>query len=244
MTSLPACCRPGDDRWPWSQRLPGLAFTTLSFNPDALSDDDFERCGIEPPENVRTAAAKRRTEYLAGRLCARHVLQQVTGIASVPATGADRAPQWPDACVGSITHSHGYAAVIAGHRDAYQGLGLDAEVPMSDRRAQRLAREILTPDEQRRFGRELADTPGHCLTLAFSLKESLFKALNPITGQRFYFHDAELVSLSGDGSSQLRLLKTLSNDWRAGAELEGLYSEHDGVILSLTAVAPNGAASR
>ena len=71
------------------------------------------------------------------------------------------------------------------------------------------------------------------VTLTFSLKESLFKALYPLTRQRFYFEHAELLEWSVEGYARLRLLTDLSADWQAGRELEGQFCVQDGYLLSL-----------
>lgn len=237
-TSLPACCSALDDQWPWPRPLPELQLIALNFDSSALQDEDFLRCGIEVPPTVQRAVPKRKAEYLAGRLCAREALLRTAGVASAPTTGEDRAPQWPQNCVGSITHSHGWAAAVVGARSNYAGLGLDMELTMQDVRARKLAHQILTEHEQDRFAREMADTPGEFLTLVFSLKESLFKALYPLTRKRFYFEHAEILDWQPSGHAQLRLLIDLSDDWRAHQELGAQFVNRNGRILSLVAVHP------
>ncbi|WP_223807996.1 4'-phosphopantetheinyl transferase [Marinobacter sp. R17] len=235
-TSLPLCCSNLDDGWPWRQPLPGLQLISLDFDPDQLRPGDFRDCEILPPAAVQRARGKRQTEYLAGRLCAREALQRLTGEGIVPETGHDRAPRWPADCVGSITHSQGKAAAIVGARQHYAGVGLDLEITMTDARARKLAGQILTADEHTRAADAMAAAPGLCLTRIFSLKESLFKALYPITGQRFYFEHAEVLETPSEGHSRLRLLKSLSDDWPAGAVIDAQYTEHDDHILSLIAI--------
>lgn len=66
------------------------------------------------------------------------------------------------------------------------------------------------------------------MTLTFSLKESLFKTLYPLTLQRFYFEHAELLEWSADGLARLRLLTDLSAEWRHGAELSGQFCVNHG----------------
>ena len=75
------------------------------------------------------------------------------------------------------------------------------------------------------------------MTLTFSLKESLFKALYPLVGRRFYFEDAELLAWDAEGRARLRLLCDLSAEWHHGRELEAQYALFDGRLLSLVAVA-------
>ena len=101
---------------------------------------------------------------------------------------------------------------------------------LDDERAERLMGEILTPSELERLDRRQL---GLTVTLTFSLKESLFKTLYPLTRQRFYFEHAEVLEWSADGLARLRLLTDLSPQWQHGAELQGQFSLQDGHLLSL-----------
>jgi enterobactin synthetase component D len=236
MSSLPACCGAPEEYWPWARRLPGLTFVALNFTPVVVTEAQFRDCGIEPPPSVRRAVAKRQSEYLAGRLCARTALQRVTGQARVPGCGEDRAPCWPDGCVGSISHGEGRAAAVVGRRSDYAGVGLDLEPVIPAPRARTLVPQILTDGEQRRFARDLDAHPGPTLTRVFSLKESLFKALYPLTLTRFYFEHAEVLEWQPDGGARLRLLTDLSEDWRYGRELEAWVAPEQDRLLTLVAV--------
>lgn len=69
-------------------------------------------------------------------------------------------PLWPAGLCGSITHSKGMAAAVVASRQHWQGIGLDAEPLMSPSRSQRLAGQILTPDELQRLQVSRDDSPG------------------------------------------------------------------------------------
>lgn len=237
MTRLPLCCSPLDDHWPWAQELAGTRLVNTRYDPRAFTADAFPDCQILLPPELTDAADKRKTEYLAGRICARAAVKYITGHAAAPALGADRAPSWPTGTAGSVTHSHGWAAAIVAHRHHYLSLGLDAEALLSDSRATKLAQKILTKPERQRFRSELSARPGELITLAFSVKESLFKALYPLTRKRFYFEDAELLEWTEGGYATVRLLTDLSRDWRAGQQLTAWHHEQDGRLLSLVPVA-------
>tara|TARA_Y100001951_G_scaffold75536_1_gene62523 strand:- start:4556 stop:5260 length:705 start_codon:yes stop_codon:yes gene_type:complete len=228
----PACCSPLDDHDPLPRPLAGAQLISTRFDPSQLAADDFPRCAIAPVLGV----AKRQAEYLAGRLCAREALRRVTGNAQVPAVGDDRAPQWPSGIAGSITHGDNWAAALVAPRNRWRALGLDVERLLPTERALRLQGEILTEAELQRL--QPLDDAARALriSLTFSLKESLFKALYPLTLTRFYFHDAELLEADHD-SARLRLLIDLHPDWRTGAELEGQFARFDDRLLSLVAVA-------
>ena len=240
MSLLPACCSTPDDRWPWPQSFPGLQLISLDFDPGNLKPDDFTISDIAPPPSVARAVAKRQAEYLAGRVCAREGLMRATGQPVVPVLGDDRAPVWPTGCVGSITHTQGWAAAVIGQQQDYAGLGLDAEIIMPDERALPLCRQILTPSEQERFSAELTSQAGFFITLAFCLKETLFKALYPLVQQRFYFEHAEVLSWRPDGSARLRLLKTLSQEWTSHTELDAWFIREEHRLVSLIVVPAYG----
>lgn len=227
----PQGCSPALGDWPLPFAADGLNLQRCRFDPARLNDSDFARLGIGAIPGV----AKRQMEYLAGRYCAAAALRNFDCL-SVPERGEDRAPRWPAGFCGSISHSHGVALAVVGRQSTWRSLGLDLESLLSDDRAQRLCAEILTPAEQLRLQALPRNEHAARVSLTFSLKESLFKALYPLIGVRFYFEDAELL-MADRGVAQLRLLKTLSAEWTAGCQLPALYTELDGQLLSLVAVA-------
>lgn len=236
MNPIPACCTPLDDHWPLPATLPGTVFLSTRFEPKLLEPGDFQRCAVPPPASIQRSVAKRQAEFLAGRLCARSALQQLEGLDFIPAIGEDRAPVWPSHISGSITHSTGHAAAIVGHKAQWRGLGMDLENLLPLERAERLAGEILTPDEMQRMAAGPREQVAQLVTLTFSAKESLFKALYPIVQKRFYFEHAEVVEWSDSGFLRLRLLMDLSSEWCYGKELEGQFAVDDGQLLSLVAI--------
>ena len=236
MNLIPACCTPLDDHWPLPVALPGTVFLSTRFEPKLLEAGDFQRCAVPPPASIQRSVAKRQAEFLAGRLCARSALQRLDGLDCIPAIGEDRAPVWPAHISGSITHSTGHAAAIVGHKAQWRGLGMDLENLLPLERAERLAGEILTADEMQRMAAGPREQIAQCVTLTFSAKESLFKALYPIVHKRFYFEHAEVLEWSETGSLRLRLLTELSSEWCYGKELEAQFVVHEGQLLSLVAI--------
>jgi enterobactin synthetase component D len=235
--TLPDCCPTLTAHWPLPYPLAHVVLVSALFDPQKLVESDFQRCLIKPPASIQRSVAKRQTEFLAGRLCAREGMRRLDGRQHVPEIGEDRAPVWPSDLCGSITHSTGWAAAIVANKQHWRGLGMDVEQLMASERASRLAGEILTADELQR----MAAGPEHQIalhvTLTFSLKEALFKALYPIVLKRFYFEDAELLAWTESGTARLRLKIDLSEEWHNGVELEAQFSVEGGQLLSLVAIA-------
>lgn len=221
--------------WPFETPAPGLRLALADFDPAHFDDDDFARHGVTRSASLARAVTKRRAEYLAGRLCARTALEAL-GLEAGPLDSlADRQVAWPDGACGAITHSRNLAGALVGGREAYRGAGLDAEQWLTPERASRLADAILLKEERRRFEALTPSPLARAVTLGFSLKESLFKALYPITGVRFYFHDAcieELNVCAPAGRCRLVLRHGLTPDWPAGCALEGIFCEYAGQALT------------
>ncbi|UXV18465.1 4'-phosphopantetheinyl transferase superfamily protein [Pseudomonas fluorescens] len=236
MTPLPACCTPLDAHWPLPVPLPGTVFLSTRFDPALLIADDFQRSAVPPPASIQRSVAKRQAEFLAGRVCARAALLRLDQLDCVPAIGEDRAPVWPGHISGSITHSTGHAAAIVAHKAQWRGLGMDLENVLTLERAERLAGEILTADELQRMAALPREQIALLVTLTFSVKESLFKALYPIVQKRFYFEHAEVLEWSAAGYVRLRLLTDLSAQWCHGTELEGQFVVDGEQLLSLVAI--------
>jgi enterobactin synthetase component D len=211
-------------------------FLSTRFDPALLIADDFQRSAVPPPASIQRSVAKRQAEFLAGRVCARAALLQLDQLDCVPAIGEDRAPVWPGHISGSITHSTGHAAAIVAHKAQWRGLGMDLENVLTLERAERLAGEILTADELQRMAALPREQIALLVTLTFSVKESLFKALYPIVQKRFYFEHAEVLEWSAAGYVRLRLLTDLSAQWCHGTELEGQFVVDGEQLLSLVAI--------
>lgn len=229
---------PLDDLWPWSQHLPKLQLVSTRFDHYPLTEQDFAYYGIALPPSLNKAAPKRRAEFLAGRFCAQQALLRLTHQINSPGINADRSPLWPLGCVGSITHSDSWVAAIVGSQAHYLGLGLDIERSLSVLDAEKLAPALLTPAELARLQGLTPQQFAFMVTVSFSLKESLFKALYPLVGKHFYFADAQLMEWDTNiGVARLRLLSTLNQNWPAGRELTAHFAPLADHIISLVAIA-------
>lgn len=149
----------------------------------------------------------RAAEWQAGRRAARRAIGHLTGQPAIPGSGPDRAPRWPAGLVGAITHHRGLAMALVGRAARFAGLGVDCETLIDD--PDRLAPLILAPGEPA-LGSGAAP-----LTLAFSAKESLFKALSPQLGRFFGFGAAEIAAPC-HGGVLLRLRQDLGGGWCRG----------------------------
>jgi enterobactin synthetase component D len=235
LPALPAFCTPLDAHWPLPHVLPDTVLLSTHFNTSQLVSDDFQRSAIEAPATIQRSVAKRQAEFLAGRVCARAALQQLEGLNVSPAIGEDRAPVWPAHITGSITHSTGRAAAIVAKKPLAR-TGNGPGKPAQRRTGRAPGRRDPHPPELQRMAAGHHDQLALWVTLTFSVKESLFKALYPIVRQRFYFEHAEVLEWTESGEVRLRLLTDLSAEWRNGTELDAQFGVKDGQLLSLVSL--------
>lgn len=223
--------------WPFADVLPEMALYRADFTHDEDADADFLRLGLPLPDSLKTAASKRKREFLAGRCCAASALQQLSGQHLYPERAADAAPQWPAGWCGSISHSHGMAAAVVGSNARWHALGLDIERWISTERAARVAKNVWVEEERAQASRLSPEAAARYLTLCFSAKESLFKALYPTVQRRFYFSAAAVVNWQETGRFCLQLREELAPTATLGQCFEGFFTDWNGYLFTLIAVA-------
>lgn len=183
---------------------------------DGFDSNLFTTHGIDCPESIQNAVSTRQAEFFAGRLAAQKALQHLGFVNYSIALREDRTPGWPPGVVGSISHKKHYAVacVRSSCRDG-DGLGIDIEDTLSEKTAERLADYILNEDEKLCLEHGYSCDPAHCITVAFSAKESLFKALYPSVRSYFDFLDVHIVGVSSH-TLTLRLMHALSSQRAKG----------------------------
>ena len=163
--------------------------------------EEARQLGFSLPGVLETAIDKRRREYLAGRIGAAHALRRLLGPAASQGEivgDDDDVPRWPEGVVGSISHGAGFGFAAVAAADGYRGLGVDVERVVSPGQAVRLGARVLSKREMSlRQGGAGGLTEAEMFTLAFSAKESAYKALFPRFRQVLGFSDVELERRDG-----------------------------------------------
>lgn len=133
----------------------------------------------------------RLREFTAGRVSARHALSRLgTPVTGIP-RGHDRVPQWPAGVVGSITHCPDLCVAVVARASDCEAIGIDAELaaPLD----QDLYDSVCRPAERNHF-QTLPRLPGtDWPKVAFSAKESFYKAWFPVTRLPLDFTEVELT---------------------------------------------------
>jgi enterobactin synthetase component D len=197
----------------------------------AISAESFPGTDIEIPAALAAAVSSRRAEFVAGRLCARAALLALGAASTTVPRGSDRAPEWPDGFVGSISHSAGFAFAAAARASEARTLGLDVE-QVSRFETARITRIVTTPSERTRF-----DISTETLAIIFSAKEAVYKCLYPLLRQFLEFDAIELDEI-GPGSFSCHPTRKLSGEFTPETLIEGRYAVTDGLIHTGVMLSP------
>ena len=158
-------------------------------------------------ENISTFHPNRKNEFILGRICASKAYEKCTGIELLELeSGKDRAPIWPSKVVGSISHNKNFVGAAVAKKNELIGIGIDFEE--IDRAKIELSSHIKNSEDLKSHP-DFSDT--ELLTVIFSAKESLYKALYPSVQKFFGFEDAALRSINPQkGTFEIELLNDLN----------------------------------
>lgn len=214
---------------PW--RLFLAPFQRAAFDIRRFADEDI----VCPPDIARSVV-KRQAEYFHGRLCARQALLALGIAGQAVATGAMREPVWPRGSAGSITHNGEYAAAVAVPAGACGGIGIDIESVTGGTSAEAIRSIAVGRHELALFGSVAGLTPTQCLTLAFSVKESFFKAAFRVVGRYFDFDAVSLTEIIPERRHiQLRVNQDLCAQFSVGGQVAAHFDflDADTVITGI-----------
>lgn len=188
----------------------------VEFDPASCHDHDL--LWLPHHAQLLSSGRKRKAEHLAGRIAAVHALREF-GLKTVPGIGTQRQPVWPQGLFGSISHSASTALAVVSR----QPVGIDIEAIFTPQTATELASSIVTHAEK-----ELLANSGlsieQALTLAFSAKESAFKATRASQQSAAEFTQYQIVELQ---HNQM-ILRTHSQAYR----VQWRFSGNDVITLA------------
>lgn len=214
--------------------LAGHTLHRVTFDPATFTDADL----LWLPHHAQLADAgrKRKADHLAGRIAAAHALNDRT----IPAIGPSGEPLWPEGVSGSITHS-GTQAMAVVVRDRLALIGIDCETILPENEAREIKDGVIDAREER-----VLSHSGYpfalALTLAFSAKESLFKALFRRV-QAWMGFDSARVTMLDDKTLTLALTRQLAG-FNEGATFTLHWQQHGEQAITLLSRSPADGPSR
>jgi len=174
-----------------------LPFVLGRYDSAAYLPPLFERHAIAFPAELQRSVPSRQAEFLAGRLCAATALAPFGWRGHRVGSGAWREPLWPPGMQGSISHTASHAAALVAPLDRWGGVGIDIESLVQAEAREWLLDSVVTQQELGWLAQGAPRMPQEALlTLAFSAKESFFKAAFRQLGRYIGFEDARACAIA------------------------------------------------
>lgn len=180
-----------------------LSAVHIPERPDPVPEEHLGRLHPAEAEYARTLRGHRQVQFVGGRLALRSACEQL-GVRPGPLLSDARgAPVLPAGLVGSVSHKRDLAVgMVAGPEEGT--LGVDVEDYLPARPA--IASHVLTPAEQAAIEHLPELRRWIAMLLRFSIKESIYKALDPYVRRYVGFQEAEVTpGLDGEAAVVLRL---------------------------------------
>ncbi len=168
--------------------MAGRTVHQITFDPATFTEADL--LWLPHHEQLSSAGRKRKADHLAGRIAAFHALNRQT----LPGIGTSGEPLWPAGVCGSISHSGSLAVAICQEKGL---VGIDCEAIIAENEARDIQDGVVDTQEAQRLA-ESGLPFDLAFTLAFSAKESLFKALFPRVQTWMGFESARVTELTSD----------------------------------------------
>lgn len=213
--------------------LPGTAVEDLA-SAELYSDPPGLSALPEEEPLIAKSVAKRRSEFITVRHCARIALGQL-GVPPVPILKGEKGePCWPENVVGSLTHCTGYRGVVVGRSAAVRSVGIDAEP--HDVLPDGVLDAISLPAERSEIPHAVP-APLHWGRILFCAKEATYKAWFPLTRRWLGFEDAHITFDTDSSGSAGRFVSRILIDptalsGRALTTLTGRWSVDQGLVLT------------
>lgn len=160
----------------------------------------MQSAGVDLPVELHHAVLKRKCEYLAARFCVKQGLISLNyGILNCLRTGHLGQPLWPPGVIGSISHCFDHAiAIVSIQTDVYVGLGVDVEKIIAIDLAKAIEQQLVSVSELS-LGLSYFEYK-YFITLIFSAKESIYKAIFPFVNQILDFSCVKLMGIDKESS--------------------------------------------
>lgn len=182
-----------------------LTAVRIPDSPDPVPSAVVDRLPHGEAEYARTLRGYRQVQFVGGRIALRRACEQIGLTAPDILPNARGAPSLPEGFVGSISHKRTIAVGMVA-RDTEGTLGVDVEdyEPMRPS----IEKAVLTDEERRILPDEDSTRRWIATVMRFSIKEAIYKALDPYVERYVGFHEAHVTpDLHGHAAVQLHLAK-------------------------------------
>ncbi len=193
----------------------------------------YQQCNIDYPDTIKKSVTIRQAEFLAGRYIASVALENLGIPVANIAIGKNREPIWPSAVVASLSHNRHSALCLAAHSKSCHAVGVDIERIITAERINDIQKVFCSAEEEALL-RQSGLSYLTAMTLLFSAKESLFKAIYPSIQRIIDFDTACITEINPQyGNYTLMLKQFLSTELPQYHQFIGYFYTFPDTVITL-----------
>lgn len=196
----------------------------LSLDKDYV--EQYNQMGFKIPNNLLGAVYKRQNQFAAGRICAIKAVKNLLNGTYYINQDIHGRPLWPNGLVGSIAHTNEIAVAEVLKSNKIYNVGIDAEkITHCPDVINSFNSFVLTEHEKKLLlSDKHKDDHIFYLYLIFSVKEAVYKCLNPLVDVFFDFYSVNIDFINTENNKvELQLLQDLSEQFYKGYKFYALY---------------------
>lgn len=202
------------------------------FDKSKYVDEYYPALNVNFPSTLSKAVDSRKAEYLIGRYLAKTILKDFGLSFADIGIGRNRSPVWPSGISGSISHTSDMVMCAISNSESTRYIGIDIELPLCRSTAYSVSQQVLRKDEIP-IALNCGLTFEFVVSLAFSAKETLFKAIHKDVGHYFGFEAVRITQLSVSTRTLfMTLTENLSPGLVKGREFTCQWDYLEGVLFT------------
>ncbi|MEZ9336486.1 4'-phosphopantetheinyl transferase [Vibrio splendidus] len=194
-----------------SCKVKGIEIHVVRFDQQSFDDNLFDITNVYCHIAIAQSVDKRKAEYFAGRFLVARELQNLGFSHKTLEPNSDRSPRLPSDVIGSISHSDDLATVgvLPSSNANRENIGIDIQHLISNEVCDDIESMVATIQEVDlvvRYGL----TRTEAVTLLFSAKEAIYKALARFVRGGLDFNSATLIAIDKN-TVQFELSKDITS---------------------------------
>jgi len=168
----------------------------VAYDSECYFDHLYEDYDIELPPSFHSWKAKRKAQFLAGRIAIQSAFRNLKIQPESIRVDRYKAPIWPNNLSGSISHQSGLSVACLLQTD--KAIGLDVQKLLNEEEGLSCESVVLTSEDKEYIHHKSAEnlTKQQYISLIFSAKESFFKAAFKSVAHYFDFDAVSVHSLN------------------------------------------------
>ena len=166
-----------------------VAAVHIPDSPEPVPEETLKQILPQEAEHARSLKGFRQVQFVGGRMAVREASRVLSFSPPPVLTDARGAPTFPETHCVSVSHKRTLALAMVSHRSGYC-LGVDLEDYGPPRLG--IAEKVLRPEELIAVRELSADRQWPAILLRFSIKEAIYKALDPYVRRYVGFHEVRV----------------------------------------------------